>query len=885
MIRERIKSLVTKMLRLARRNRTEAAMDAEMQFHFDQLVADFRAQGFSERDARLAARREFGAVDAYREEIRETWIPAALTDGWRSVCFAVRSLGRNPVFTVIAIATLALGIGANTAMFSVINTVALKPLPYPDSFQLDLIRRSSPQDFRGAIAAADFLDLRAAQAQYGEIAAYAVNDVSLAPPGAPADFAPALRVTSNFFSVLGIPPVLGRDFTDRDEQVGHDRVLVLSHRCWQVRFAGAADVLGTTVRVDGEPHVIVGVLPEAFNEWRHLGWVDLFRPLALTNDQARDRANRWLNPIGRRDRSVSEADGGAFIAGFGERLAREFPEFNHGSAWHVTPIDFVRKGETGGVALAMMIGLSGFVLLIACSNLANFQLARTISRAREFAVRGALGASRSQLLRPLAVECLLLACIGGVLSIIVALWITDWFTGRSTDDVGEQVIFALDWKVLAWASAVSVITALSFGLAPALYALRLDLNETLKSGGRAATGGRGHQRLRHCLIVGQFALAMILLAGAALFIRGLDALNNHRSGWESDQLVTGTVLLPAAQYADADARLRFQERLLERISVLPGVTSASVSRHLPFFGWRDSIPFTVEGQPLPEPGREPAALVNTVSADYFTTVRTAWVAGRMFDRSDTLTSTPVAIINESLARTLFGGADALGKRLKRVGGAEEPAVIVGIVADVKSVNPDRTAVVFQLYRPSTQDPTFYNEIAVRTAATAPPNLLLSIRSILTELDSDLPVRNLKWANDRIARSNYQIAVLRDILTAFAVLGLGLASIGIYGVIERLMAQRTMEFGVRLALGAQVRDITRLVLTSGMKLAFIGCGLGLLGAAGISKLIAATFPQMELNHGAVLTAVTFFLTVVGLVAAYLPARRAARINPVEALRSE
>ena len=696
----------------------------------------------------------------------------------------------------------------------------------------------------------------------------------------------ALRTTSNFFSTLRVQPQLGRDFLPREDLPGNDRVVLISQRCWQQRFGGRTDVIGRTIRVDGEPHEIVGVLPASLNDWRHLGAIDFFRPLALDQQKSADRRSTILRLIGRRSDKLSGAEAAGFIANFGARLATDFPEVNAGSTWRTVPLNSTVMSKNGPGVMAMLIGLSGFVLLIGCSNLANLLLARTMARAREFAVRSALGASRIQLLRPLIAESLLLAFAGGLCAILVAQWFAEWLAVRSTGENGESVVLALDWRVLGWALAASLVTAVAFGLAPALFAMRLNVNDTLKSGARGMTGGRGHQRFRHGLIIGQFALAMVLLAGAALYIRGLDELSNTRDGWQSAHLVTGTVVLPAASYGDADKIASFHRLTLERLQSVPGVTSVSISSFTPFFNWADVRKYLVEGRELPQPGHEPAAIVNSISPLYFDTYQTRVLAGRAFNERDTLTSSKVFIISQAMATGLFGNDNPIGRRVAQTGiGNLQWGEIVGVAADIKTVMPDPGPVTFQLYQPMAQDPRPYNEIALRTTGVAPSTLVPAIRNVMTELDPDLPVRQLQAADVTIDRANYQSAVLRDMLTSFAVLGLALASLGIYGVIARTMAQRAGEFAIRFALGACIRDITRIVLISGVKLALVGSVLGLLGALAISRFLASSNPGMHFNSPPILIGTTLLLITVALVACWLPARRAARINPIEALRAE
>lgn len=882
-------SFLRRLNSLLRRRRAEADMAEEMRFHLEQRAAQLREQGLNDREAQLAAQRRFGNTASLQEEARDAWGFGTLERALKDLRFGLRQVVSAPGFSLLAIVTLGLGIGANTAMFSVLNGIMLKPLPYPGLEHLDRVYRATGQNPLGGHSAPDFIAFQSAQEPYGEVAAYLPAHVSLSRPGEPAEMAYAARASTNLLALLGVVPQLGRDFRPSEGTAGQDRVIILSQRVWQNRFGGRGDIVGTVVRIDGTPHEVIGVLPPSFNDWRHLGAIDLFRPLALTAAEATDRTTNPLRVIGRRRADVSAEAGAGYAAGLGERLAADFPDANAGSTWRAVPLQ--STAATGGdgsgdLVLPMLVCLSGFVLLIACSNLANFLLARTMARAREFAVRAALGASRLQLLRPLVAESLILSLAGGGLAILAAHWFRDWAAARSTGDNGEQVIFTVDWTVLAWAFAASLVTALAFGLAPALFALRLDLNHTLKSGGRGSAGGRGQQRFRQALIVGQFALAMVLLAGAALFIRGLDDLHHRRSGWESAALVTGNLLLPAGTYPDDERIDSFQRLALERLKALPGVDSASFSTSTPFFHWSDVRKFLVEGQDRPAPGREPAAMVNVVTPEYLATYGQRLVAGRSFDARDHPAAPKVCLVGESAARALFGNAAPLGRRLARAtDGAPEWLEIVGVVGDFQTVDPDPNPVVHHVYLPMAQAPARNLQLAVRTAGVAPSALVDPIRTALADLDPDLPVRRLRDADGSIDRTLYQLGVLRDMLGAFGLLGLALASLGIYGVIARTTAQRSAEFAIRLALGAGVADITRLVLGTGVRQALIGSALGLLGAVGVAAIIAAAFPGIRTNSPLILAGTTAGLVAVALLACWLPARRAGQIDAMAALRAE
>jgi predicted permease len=804
---------------------------------------------------------------------------------------ALHALRRSPGFTLIAVVTLGAGIGANTSAFSIVNEVLLRPQPYPDSASLDRIYRATRQSSRGGVSPADYLDLKAQANGYGQIAAYTFADMSLAAPGEAPEMARGLRVSADFFPILGLPPQLGRVFRAHDTVPGNDHVVMLSHRLWQTRFGGDPQIVGRSLRVDGEVHVVVGVLPAAVSDWRYLGPFDLFRPLALGEKEAADRSGTLLRLLGRRARAVSRAQGDAFIADFGRRLAAEFPAQHAGSQWRTLSLSTATAPDNGPGIFAMLIGLSTFVLLIACSNLANLLLARTMARARELAVRSALGASRARLLRPLLAESLLLALAGGLSAVAFAAWTNHWMRGymdRATFvGVGDTPVFLLDWRVLGWTFGACLFTAVVFGVAPALFALRLDLNRTLKTGARGTTGGRGHQRFRHLLIVGQFAFAMILLAGAGVFGRGVQELNRRPYGWDSSRLVTGSLLLPAATYRDDQQVADFQRLALERLEALPGVESASFSYAMPFFGLAEARKYAIAGRQPPAPGQEPVAVTNGVSPHYFDTVGTHLVSGRVFTDDDRGASPRVYVINKAMARALYPGQDPVGRRLARAGG-EDWGEIVGVVGDVQSVYPDRVPIPYQVYQPLAQEPRRGNpihEIAVRTRGAAPAAVIDDVRTTIAALDPDLPLRQLQPADAAIASVNYQWGVLSSMLSFLATLGLGLASLGVYGVITRTMAQRSSEFGIRLALGATAGDIRRLVLGAGARLAVIGSALGLVGALGIVRLLAAFFPLLPTSSVTVLAAVTALLVAVSLIASYLPACQASRINPTEALRAE
>lgn len=867
-----------------RRNKVEHELEEELQFHLEQRIEEFVGKGLSPKEARLAALRAMGGIEQRKEDARDTRRVKGFTDFIDDLRFALRRLASTPGFTLIAILTLGAGIGANTSAFSVLNEVFLRPLPYPESDRLDRIYRKTAQTSRGSVSVADYLDAKERLSSYGEITGYGVIDVSLAEPGQPAQLAGGLRVADNFWGVLRVEPQLGRAFRKDEAIFGNHRVVMLSDKYWKSRFAGERSVIGRTLRVNGEPYEVVGILPGAVDDWRHIGAFDVFRPLALTAEETVDRTTTWLRLVGRRAPSTTDDQARVSVAEFGRRLSVEHPQIHAGTGWRHLSLVVATAPDYGPGIFAMMIALSGFVLLIACSNLANLLLARTMGRARELAVRTAIGASRLRLLRPLFAEALLLALAGGIVAIWFATLSNSWL--RTMGDVGVFQ-FDVDWRILSWAFAASLLTVLLFGVAPAMFALRLDPNQTLKGGSRGVTGDRGHQRFRSLLIVGQFALAMVLLAGASLFVRGVYDANHKDYGWEAGRLVTGTMLLPKEAYPGAEQIADFQRLVVERLRALPGVEAASLSYTMPFFGVAETRKYAIAGDEAPKPGQEPVASTNGVSPEYFSTVGTRVVEGRAFTDADTRTSPRVFVVNQGAARGLFRGRSPIGQRIAQVTGDKAPewGEVVGVVEDTQSIYPDRVPIAYQIYQPLAQEARSATEIAVRTTSGAPSSLVEGIRIAIAALDQDLAIQKLQPAEVSIARANKSWQILGSMLAALAVLGLGLASLGLYGVIARTTAQRSTEFGIRMALGAQLKDITRQVLGSGARLAVIGSAIGLVGAALVARLITVGFPAMRTDTPLVLPAVTLFLIGVSLLASWLPARRAARVDPVSALRAE
>jgi predicted permease len=861
-------------------------MAAEIRLHLELQAERNIAAGMDPTEARYAAQRQFGGVEQVKERCRDQRGWSRLDQVIKDLRFAGRQLLKTPAFTLTAVITLGMGIGLNTAAFSLVNTLLLRPLPFEHPESLVQLRRSTRGDSRAGFAPADYLDLKRAEGPFGMFAGYSGQDVSLAEPGRPAEFQDARKVSADYFNVLGVRPEIGRAFVSDDDIYGRHRVVVLSHALWENRFDSRKDVIGRMIRMDGEQHEIVGVLPAWASDDRVNGQTALFRPLAFTAKERDTRTSFWVEVIGRRSAALTEAQGNEFVAAFGSRVTAAFPTEDERGTWQCERPLGALGNSAGRAIMAMLLGLSGCVVLIACSNLANLLLARAIGRSQELAVRAALGASRVQLLRPLVVESLVLALVGGTAALPVSAWALHWFSDQSVASGGAPISFPLDGRVFGFALGVSILAALFFGAGPALVATGLDVNAALKRGARGITTSRGHQRLRHLLIIGQFATAMILVAGAGLLARGAGNFMRMRVGWNADSVVQGRFELAKTSYPESDQILAFYAQLLDRLRLLPGVQAASVSYGLPYDGPFGPRSYLVDGHDRPVKGHEPVATFNGVAGDYFTVVGIPLLRGRVFNAGDTASSPKVCIINETMARSLFPDESPIGRRLAVVG-TEKPdsAEIVGVVGDVRSVAVYQRPVPFQTYHPFSQEAWPQAKFAVRVSGTAPGAVLASLRSAIAGLDPDLPVRELMTADAAIEHYAFELTMLRNIFSAFALLGLGLAAIGIYGVIARDVARRRGEIGIRMALGADVADIVRMVLGSGVRLVLIGAGLGVLGAFGLSRFVGSIMPSLQTNGDLVLGASTAVLVLVATTGCYLPARKAAKIDPMTALRAE
>jgi predicted permease len=799
-----------------------------------------------------------------------------------AILLAIRSLRAAPVFTATALVTLALGIGVNTSMFSVLNATLLRALPYPESGQLVRVYRTTASSQTLPHSPANFLDLRDQNTVFAGLAAASWTNFALAEPGRPAEHVAGMTVTGDFFSVLAVQPAVGRTLTRDDDQPGRENVVVLSDTFWRRRFSSDRSIVGRDVRLDGERVTVVGVMPPGFDDRQLWGPIEMWRPIAFDAETRQIRAGNFLAVIGRLKAGTTVPAAQAGLGAVAARLAREHPGANAESGVSVLPLAATGTDPTIRLLSWFTMGLAACVLLIACANLANLQLARNVGRARDFALHAALGASRLRLIRQSLVESLLLGLGGGALGLLVAGWTTDAI-GTRVEIAGQPgLAMPLDRTVLAFTAAASVLTGVLFGILPAWLASRGDVNDTLKQGGRGSTS-RAHHRLRHALIVAEVALALVLLSAAGFFIRGIDRFAARDHGWRTDQLLTASLTLSAA-YETNDARRAFHERLGASLAALPGVERVAMSANLPFNGFAAGQRFIIEGRPLPRGGTEPPRDVNFVSPEYFDTLGIGLVEGRAFEAAD-LTREPMpTIVNETMARQFWPGESAIGKRIAH------PLVmewqeIVGVVRDVTfATNLGEPRTRFQAYRLLAREPNRSFTVTVRSALP-PETLTEAVQRAVAAIDPDQPVQQIQPATRVISRGLTNFALVGWLLAGFALLGLFLAAVGIYGVIAGFVGQRTNEIGIRVALGAQARDVLRLVLGQGLRLALVGIAVGLFGTYAVARALAAIAPSLPAPEAATAVAVTGLLVAFALLACWLPARQAVRVDPQVALRAD
>ncbi len=856
------------------KRKLDAEMDEEMRTHVEMRTQQNIEAGMEPEEARLAALREFGWKESIKESCREQRGGNWIENLGRDLHFAGRMLCKNPGFTLISVLTLALGLGVNTSMFTALQALVARPLTFPEPGGLmQLFQTSSNFRREPHHSTANFLDYQAQDKDFEFAAGMNDKSFNLSQTGQPAESVRGLQTTADFFPLLGIQPELGRFFAADEDRPGRNNVVILDHGFWLRRFAGDTNIIGRVLRLDGESVTVVGVMPTRFHDIMLMGPVSLWRPIAFTDEQSGNRGVNYLKCIARLRPGVSRVQAQARLDALAGRLAHDYPD-NSAEGLRLVPLAEASLPPEAKTIVWSVMALAGFVLLIACANLANLQFARTAGRGREFAIRGALGAPRARLLRQLLTESLLLALLGGLLGLVMASWSNVLLSRQFVSD-GETVLsLSLNLKMIGFALVASTISGLAFGLVPAWLASRTDVNAALKQGSRGTTSDRSQNRVQHTLIIAEVALALTLLAGAGLVIRGLQVFAKLDPGWKVDGMTIGYLTLPESKYGTNAAQMAFVDGLHEKLALLPGVESVAIGWTLPLRQFNVTGSFNIDGRPDSTKGHAPSRFVNGITPHYFDTLGMRVLAGRDFTVADNSKAPGVVIINETMARAFWPDRSPIGQRID---GDE----IVGVVNDVRfPANPGEQRTPYQTYRPFAQSPGGIFTVAIRGGVQ--PNTL---RHVVAELDPDQPVGGPGSARADIETSLDNWDVGGKLLGSFAILGLFLAGLGIYGVISGFVVRRTGEIGVRMALGAQLRDVLWLVIGKGLRLSLIGTAIGLVGAFGLARLLGSVLPGLPGGDPWVVMFVGALMVAITILACWMPAWRAAKVDPMVALRNE
>ena len=802
---------------------------------------------------------------------------------WQDLRYGARVLLTTPAFSVVAVLALALGIGANTAMFSVVNAVLLRPLPYGEPDRLVKINHwEGRKNTESAVSPPGFVDYRDQSQSFDSMSAVYLGNTALnfSEQGEPERLSGG-RVSANFFQTLRVEPLLGRAFAPEEDRPGSNRVVILSHSLWQRRFGGVPDVVGKEITLNGQAYTVIGVMPATF-QWKT---DDLWRPLALAPESFApgQRGSEYLSVIARLKPDVTLEQAQAEMNGIANTIRQNNPNFYPSEGGWGLRVSSHFDEVVGSIkpALLILLGAVGFVLLIACANVANLLLARAAARQKEIAIRTALGASRFHLIRQLLTESLLLSLLSGGLGLLLAVWGVDLLIALGGNNIPRAQEIGLDGQVLGFTLLLSLLTAVLFGLLPAIQASKADLQGMLKEGGRGSTS-RKH-RARDLLVVADVALSLMLLIGAGLLIRSFSTLQRVSPGFQSRGVLTMQVALPALKYPNDDQVKTFFERALDEINALPGVQSTGAISDLPLSGRVHSGSFNIEGRPE-VPGEEgPHGDLRAASPDYFQTMRIPLLKGRFFTEQDTREARPVAIIDETLAQHYFPNEDPLGKRVEFQQGKPIWREIVGVIGSVKHKGLD---IDFkdQLIAPHAQVSYSTMFLVVRTTHD-PLALTSAVREAIRTVDREQPLYKVMSMEQLLAESLGQRKLSVILLGVFAAVAMVLAAVGLYGVISYSVTQRTNEIGIRLALGAEQRDIFKMVVGQGLTLTVLGIGFGLVGAFALTRVMESLLFGVTSTDPAIFVIVPLTLTGVSLGACFVPARRATRVDPMIALRYE
>jgi predicted permease len=872
-------------------NRAEQEMDDELRFHLEKQIEQNIARGMSAEEARDAALRTFGNVETIKDECRDALGVRFISELMQDVRYGLRQLRRNPGFTFVAVLTLAMGIGANTAIFSVVNAVLLDPLPYPQADRLVALYSRTAQFSTASISYPNFQDWVHLNRSFSAMAAYRQDNFTLTGTGEP-ERVSAEMISASFFSVLGVKPAVGRTFTPQEDQLGAGPVVILSGGFWKRKFGSAPDILGKVITLNSLPYTVVGVVPSSFYySGNNFTLSDVYVPIGQKSDPPfRDRrVAMGMDAVGRLKPGVTLQQADADMNSLARNLAEEYPDANKGNGVTLVPL---KQNVVGDIQpyLLVLLAAVGFVLLIACVNVANLMLARSTGRAREFAIRIALGAGQRRVVRQLLTESVLLALAGGAVGLLIATWGLRVALKILPQALPRAADVHADGRVLLFTFAASLLTGILFGLAPALKTSSANIQETLKEGGRGTS--TAHHRTQTFFVVAEVALALMLLAGAGLMVRSLVALWGVNPGFDPHNVLCFRSSSPPLKSTEA-IRASWRE-IHDRLAAIPGVQAASLSLSSRPLGGDSETPFYREGQPKPATTSEMKfSLFYVVQPDYLKVMRIPLKRGRFLTSADTEHSPNVTVIDDRFAQLYFPGEDPIGKRV-HFAVVDITAEVVGVVGHIKQWGLDENAnspVLAQCYFAVAQTPEMFvplvgsNLPIVMRTQGSPLAQIGSVRRTLNQVNSRSVIYDVETMDQIISGSLSSRRFSMILMGVFAALALLMASVGIYGVISYLTSRRTHEIGIRMALGAEKRDVLRMVVGQGLKLALIGVAIGIAGALALTRFLASLLFGVKPTDPFTFVAVSLILVAVALLACYIPARRATKVDPLEALRYE
>jgi len=853
-------------------------IDEELRFHLEMQTAQNIAAGMTPEEAHRRARRSFGNVQTVREECRSARGASLGETTIQDIRFGLRMLWKNPGFAIVAVLTLALGIGANTAIFSLVNAVMLRPPPFPEHRRLVFLSEKSRHMDDMSISYPNLLDWQKQNQVFEGIAGFRGQTFHITGKERP-ERVEGYSVSATFFSVLRVTPLHGRVFGPDEDKPGAPLVVVLSEGLWQRRFGSDLSILNKPILLDGESFTVVGIMPRSFQFPRT---VEFWTPLGLNYAQEawKARANHpGIYGLARLKAGTSLEQANAEMQTIASRLAQEYPDTNTGTGVTLMSLRerMVRQARP---ALILLLGSVLFVLLIACANLANLLLARSAARQKEFAIRVAVGAARSRIVRQLLSESLVLALLGGLFGLVAAAWGIRILNQIIPAEVREAILINLDAKVLVFTFWIAILSGVAFGLIPALQASRPNLSNSLKEGGPGAGEGRTRHRLRHTLVVSEISLALVLLIGACLLIRSFGRTQAISPGIDTENVVAMSFSLPKYRYPEPQQKQNFFNELLQRTSRLPGVKGASLTTTT-LGGWQ--MGYHVAGQPQPPRGQGDLCDYNAVSPDHFKVMGISLLRGRVFSDADNEHAQRVAIIDEKLANKFWRNSDPLGHKIEIGGDTNESAIIVGVVGHVKNYGVDQASRE-EIYLPAGQHVQPSMHLVIKTT-TPMAELAGTMRGVVQAIDPDMPVTALRTMDSILGENIAPRRITMLLLTVFSGLAVTLAVVGIYGIMAYSISQRTREIGVRMALGARAQDVLKLMLKQGSRLIIIGIGVGSIAGFGLTQFMGRLLFEVKATDPITYLSMPLLLAAVALLACYLPARRAAKVDPIVALRHE